>query len=654
MKISMKMVSAFILIAVLLFSLVVPALAAPTQAELDETARQEAIKYYETKDFSPGAIRNVVFNPADEAQLAPRDGEYEREKNIPAKAFDALGAAPGGKGNMPLAKYEQKLLYDALRPYHYASYTNNGDRQIGGNGKGGNGYLFADNGNYMTFKLPVDARSQVTMAQLIVTVNSGYYVAIAPGITNPNLSTRPGTYATKGTPNIFGAANGPYYREVVPPSVGSGTATDEIFDLMPLINEIRTAGKEVGAVYVRIGDSTPDNGWGGQVRRIAVNYNKDYSEIAPTPPGLIENTGPDTIKNYSFFMEGNPEKQFLFAPGGQGKEGVRERFCDGGDTAVYRFPYDPSRKAWLQIQVMANYFVDTLIGDYSVDDLPRVQAYSTKVPEWYPAADAVKDDIKNGGTGKGFGSEADGVPGNIRLITIEITEEMHLDKTMDQKYVYLRFGDMSTSNGNGGCVSWIGYTVDELGALNPGATLDQEKQIFNLSAYNTRNPYDTKQAANPGAMTPFPGIELPPLPSADKTEQNKYYASQNALKKQIDEQQASNAVMMSELAVEQSDIIKATEESRDAAWAESEQAITDTREASKNALEEAGYEVNERIVVRNGQPHIQTTAVLLPNYTLWFTLLGVAAAILLAGALVQFLLAQKKLKSAQLSEAAGE
>ena len=658
MKNYMKIVSSFILIAALVATMVVSVMAAPlTQAEVDENSRQEAIKYYSAKEYSPGPIRNIVFNPANDAEFAPREGEYDREKNMPAKAFDGLGAAAGGKGNMPLAKYNDKLLYEALNPYHYATHTNNGVKQIGDVGKGGNGYYFADHGALMTFKLPVDARSEVTLAQLIVTVSDRYRVEIGFGITNPNLSTRPGRFSSKATPKIVSGSDEIYYYERTPENA-SGSGEDLIFNMMPLVTEIRTSGYQVGAVYVRIGCSG-SYGNGGQVRRLAMNYNKDYKDLVPSPPALVENTGPASIQNYSFFMEGNPERAFLFAAGGQGKEGVRERFCDGSSTAVYRFPYDPNRKTWIQIQVMANYFIDTLIGDYTVDQLPRVEAYSTAIPKWYQAADAVKDDIKAGGTGKEFGSEADGVPGNGRLITIEITEEMHLNKSMDQKYVYLRFGDMSTGNGNGGVISWIGYIVDELGALNPGATLDQEKQIENLPAYNTRNPYDTQKAANPGPKSPFPSIALPPLPSVDNTERNEYYASENEYKKEFESSQAAMASEMSQLAIEQSDADVAMYESRDAAESENEKAISDAREESLAALKAKGFKIEERVIARKDdygdfQPYDQVTATDLPNYSFWWILFIAGAAVFAAGILVQFLLSEKKRKAEKLAEAAAE
>ena len=656
MKISMKMVSSFILIAALVATIAIPAMAA-TQAQLDETARQSAIDYYSKKEYSPGPIRNIVFNPANDSEFAPREGEYDREKNMPAKAFDALGPAAGGKGNMPLAKYNDKLLYEALNPYHYATHTNNGVKQIGDVGKGGNGYYFADHGALMTFKLPVDARAEVTLAQLIVTVSDRYRVEIGFGITNPNLSTRPGRFSSKATPKIVAGSDEIYYYERTPENA-SGSGEDLIFDMMPLITEIRAGGYQVGAVYVRVGCSG-SYGNGGQLRRLAMNYNKDYAELVPSPPALVENTGPASIQNYSFFMEGNPERAFLFAAGGQGKEGVRERFCDGSSTAVYRFPYDPSRKTWIQIQVMANYFIDTLIGDYTIDQLPRVEAYSTAVPKWYKAADAVKDDIKAGGTGKDFGSEADGVPANHRLITIEITEDMWLDQTMPQKYVYLRFGDMSTGNGNGGVVSWIGYTVDVLGALNPGATLDQEKQIENLSAYNTRDPYDTKKAANPGPKSPFPSIELPPLPSVDNTERNQYYAEQNKYKKEVESNQAAAASEMAQLAIDQYESEVEMYESRDAAEEENRLAASTAREESINALEAQGFDIEERVIARKDddgvfQPFDQMTAINLPNYPFWWILFISGATVLAAGILVQFLLAEKKRKADKLAEAAAE
>lgn len=252
--------------------------------------------------------------------------------------------------------------------------------------------VFTDGNNKAIYIIPICKTAKV--AYLVCTVAANYTLDISGNKNNWE--------DLRFDPNLTGVG-------------GCSTANkcEQAFDVSKFASQ--------GYVYVRMGDQTNGNGWGGQLFSVFLTYRK-YTPVVIkqwTTPGV----------DY-FFTGGTDKEKSVIAPGkagGEVKPGFR--FCDAGSSCTYQWPLAWNKQAYINILVASNYVVKI-----SIDG----RRYSLLV-----AAPG--------------GKYADGLPANKQMYSYNVQETIR--KFFPGKApstFYIKVGDQTPGNGNGGQIHYMG------------------------------------------------------------------------------------------------------------------------------------------------------------------------------------------------------
>ena len=258
-------------------------------------------------------------------------------------------------------------------------------------------YRFADGNSFVTYKLPLKKGEK--KAKVVLTLAAGYKVWKS----DENKFTEDDVVATAGG------------------ETGTGNKGDIVVDVQDLVD----AGKD--AVYIRVGDDTPNGGNGGQVFRVALIYGEYESTTEPP----LE--APTEAKNFEWTAGTALEKSYVYKAAGQFS--VDMYFMDRTEVRYYKIPYDDSKDSTLSMELGQDYKV------YMSNDDKNYEVVA-------------ENDAEKNGTGKG----------NRRIYSFSLNKY----KNTGADYIYVAIGDRDVSDGNGGCIWYMKFNFgNDSGLYNP-------------------------------------------------------------------------------------------------------------------------------------------------------------------------------------------
>ena len=190
-----------------------------------------------------------------------------------------------------------------------------------------------------------------------------------------------------------------------------------------------TSYKANGFVYVRMKDLSEANGWGGQLFNVYLLYRRYVPKVIKP----WEKRGVD----YSFMPGSDEEKAVIEIDGGSLGETQAMRYMDAASQITYRLPVDMNKKHWLNFLVASDYVVT----------LGMVPSGRFKA-----IARATEEDGRVG-------------EGNAAFYSFDVQKTVKkLYPGETPTYIYIRIGDQTTTDGNGGQIRYMGIKYGN----NPG------------------------------------------------------------------------------------------------------------------------------------------------------------------------------------------
>ena len=331
------------------------------------------------------------------------------------------------------------------------------------------GYRFFDNDSEATYRLPLAKLADVPAgdnAWLILTLSGRFALQISDT-------------------DSFSSQNPvPKYTEA------SGSKYESRYDMMPYIRE----GKEF--VYFRI--SNPLGGGNGpQIHRIALVY-FDYKvpdvKLKEVPAQSFS-FAPCTPSEFNYIISGNGEEQ----------PNHNMRFVDGTRSMVYRIPYDGKQSGKIVMALGGNFVVSISEGSWD----PATQSYGA------PTRNADYREIYKNDDPQYWDPNHDSWPGNKDeksehdlvdpkptgpTVPNHIYYDTRAHENRNIDYLYLRFTDRTTWDGNGAWIYRVGYIMEK----------DYSRLLY--------QPYTT--ARNP-AVKPYGVYTVPSRPPTPKKSQTR-------------------------------------------------------------------------------------------------------------------------------------
>ncbi|MBI1387922.1 MAG: hypothetical protein GC154_05695 [bacterium] len=210
------------------------------------------------------------------------------------------------------------------------------DRGTNSNGSG----RFIDGTGFQlyVFDIPQDLQN----AKLGITVGNNFLISVATEYHDPEASISDGYTVIANSQEIYGVDHH---------SLGNLKLYE--YDLTPFIQ----AG--TGELYLLISDASPNDGWGPDVRHVAI-YNGEVQQFNET---LAVKSSVNGTLYAEFQTDGNDtEAQYLYDNRASGPSNRGHRFADGNGSLVYHFDLpDDVTDAKLTVD-MANNFIVGLSG----------------------------------------------------------------------------------------------------------------------------------------------------------------------------------------------------------------------------------------------------------------------------------------------------